>query len=182
MRLTRRDALAALTAAGVTAGAGVFVLTSDEAEPPKGDAGEHDLEESTVRTLVATAEVLFPSAVENVDSFVRQYVRGKVADQPAHGSGIEDAVTYLDDYATAWYDAEFAALDPASRDDALNRMSVDTADPVPDGSDVERVRYYVVNDLLYALYTTPTGGELVGLENPRGHPGGIDSYRRGPRP
>ncbi|MFW5905269.1 MAG: gluconate 2-dehydrogenase subunit 3 family protein [archaeon] len=181
MRLTRRDALAALTAAGVTAGAGVFVLSSEKSGPSNEETSEHELEDATVRTLVAAAEVLYPSEVENVESFVNQYVRGKVADRPAHGSGIEDAVTHLDDYAMAWYDTEFADLDPATREDALDRMSADTLDPVPDGSDGERVRYYVVNDLLYALYTTPTGGELVGLENPRGHPGGIDSYRRGPR-
>jgi len=60
-------------------------------------------------------------------------------------------------------------------------MSVDTADPVPDGDDVERVRYYVVNELLFALYSSPTGGELVGLENPRGNPGGLASYQRGPQ-
>jgi hypothetical protein len=59
-------------------------------------------------------------------------------------------------------------------------LGVRTAEPDPDGTDVERVRYYVVNELLFALYSSPTGGELVGLENPQGHPGGIDSYRRGP--
>jgi hypothetical protein len=43
------------------------------------------------------------------------------------------------------------------------------------------VRYYVVNELLYALYTSPTGGELVGIENPQGHPGGHESYQHEPR-
>jgi hypothetical protein len=61
-------------------------------------------------------------------------------------------------------------------------MGADTADPDPDpdGTDAGRVRYYVVNELLYALYASPTGGELVGIENPRGYPGGTASYRRGP--
>jgi hypothetical protein len=42
------------------------------------------------------------------------------------------------------------------------------------------VRYYVVNELLLALYASPTGGELVGIENPQGHPGGTASYQQGP--
>jgi hypothetical protein len=42
------------------------------------------------------------------------------------------------------------------------------------------VRHLVVNDLLYALYASPTGARLAGLENPPGHPGGIESYREGP--
>jgi hypothetical protein len=63
----------------------------------------------------------------------------------------------------------------------LDEMGVDTADPDPEGPDPARVRFYVVNDLLFALYASPTGGELVGIENPQGHPGGTDSYRRGPQ-
>lgn len=180
MRLTRRDTLAALAAAGVTVGGGAVLLSSGESGPTDQDGSEHRLDDTTMQTLVAAAKVLYPSQVENVDGFVREYVQGKVEDQPDHGDGVEVAVTYLDDYAKAWYDTGFAELDPSDRDEALERMSAGTADPVPDGSDVERVRYYVVNDLLYALYTTPTGGELVGLENPRGHPGGLDSYQRGP--
>jgi len=43
-----------------------------------------------------------------------------------------------------------------------------------------RVRYYLVNDLLFALYSSPTGGKLVGIENPQGHPGGTGSYQQPP--
>jgi hypothetical protein len=59
-------------------------------------------------------------------------------------------------------------------------MNADTLEPDPRGSDEQRVRYFVVNELLFALYASPTGGELVGIENPQGHPGGIQSYQRGP--
>ncbi|MEA5408870.1 hypothetical protein VB773_15715 [Haloarculaceae archaeon H-GB2-1] len=56
-----------------------------------------------------------------------------------------------------------------------------TAEPNPDGTTAERVRYYLVNEPLYALYASPTGGTLVGIENPQGHPGGTESYQRGPQ-
>jgi hypothetical protein len=181
MELTRRDVIAALTAAGVTTGGGALYLSSNDPESTEDEATGYRLDDPTVRTLTAAAAVLYPSQVENVSSFVTQYLQGKVDDRPEHGRGIEDAAAYLDDYAKAWEDTKFADLDQADRTDTLDSMNADTADPDPDGTDVQRVRYYIVNELLYALYTTPTGGTLVGLENPRGHPGGLDTYRRGPQ-
>lgn len=181
MQLTRRDVIAALAATGITVGGGAIYLSSDESGPTDDDAPGYRLDDHTLRTMTAAAAVLYPSRVENVATFVTRYLRGKVEDRPDHGRGIEDAAAYLDEYTTAWYDTGFADLDQSGRSDALDGMNADTAAPDPDGSDVQRVRYYVVNELLYALYTTPTGGELVGLENPRGHPGGLDSYRRGPQ-
>ena len=174
MRLTRRDALAALAAAGAAAGAGAAHLGAPEAE-----RGAGPVDDRVMATLVAAAEVLYPGEVEGVDEFVARFVRGRAADRPEHATGMVEAATYLDAYADAWYDSRFAALQPSFREDALRRMNADTASPDPDGSDVERVRYYVVDELLFALYSTPTGGELVGIENPPGHPGGLGSYQRG---
>ncbi|ERH00982.1 MAG: hypothetical protein J07HN6_02611 [Halonotius sp. J07HN6] len=176
MRLTRRDAVAALAAAGVAVGGGATLLSDS---PEKSD--ESPLDDGTVATLVAAAEVLYPSEVEDTEPFVTRYVQRRNADEPDRATAVADTVAYLDEYTDAWFDAAFASLNRDDRDDAFRRMSVDTADPDPDGSDVERVRYYVVNELLFALYSSPTGGKLVGLENPRGNPGGLGSYQRGPQ-
>jgi hypothetical protein len=92
-----------------------------------------------------------------------------------------DAIGVVDSYTREWYDDPFRALDADTRNEALERMGIDVVDPDPDGTDVERVRFYLVNELLFALYTSPTGGELLGLENPQGHPGGTSSYQQGPR-
>jgi hypothetical protein len=178
MKLSRRDALGALAAAGVAVGAGGAALLAAEDD----DGTDAPLSPDDVGTLVAAAEVLYPSEVEGTASFVERYAEGVAAGRPDHAAGVADAVAYLDDYAEAWTDERFGALSPAERDRALGRMGADTADPDPQGSDVERVRYYVVNELLFALYASPTGGELVGIENPIGHPGGTESYRRGPAP
>lgn len=183
MNLTRRDAIVALAASGVAVGGGSAIFLSLEDAPQ--EATENDAEQiithDALRTLIAAAKVLYPSEVENIDTFVTRYVSGRATDNPAHANGIMAALEYLNDYTVAWFDEEFAALDRQGRVDALHRMNADTADPDPEGSDVERVRYYIVNELLFALYSTPTGGELLGLENPQGHPGGLDSYQRGPQ-
>ncbi|MEF8774579.1 MAG: gluconate 2-dehydrogenase subunit 3 family protein [Halobacteriales archaeon] len=184
--LTRRDALAALGAAGVgAAGLGALTLADDgspdgEGGNEKRDDGEQPLGRREVEVVRAVARVVYPNEVSGVEGFVERYVVGRARDRPAHARGIADAVAALEEYARDWYDREFLEMDADGQDDVLREMGVPVADPDPEGSAVERVRFYLVNELLYALYTTPTGGELVGLENPQGHPGGTDSYQRGP--
>ncbi|WP_137286763.1 gluconate 2-dehydrogenase subunit 3 family protein [Halorussus salinisoli] len=173
MELTRRDALAALAASGVAVGTGAVLngdLFADDPEP-----------EDRMDSLLAVAEVVYPSEVSGVEEFVRTYALGRVEDRPDYRDGMVGALSTLDEYARTWHDADFRRLDDETRESVLDQMGVDTASPDPEGSDPARVRYYLVNELLYALYTSPTGGELVGIENPQGHPGGTGSYRRGPR-
>lgn len=169
--LSRRDAIVALGAAGVTT-AGLGALTWEHL-----DEGPDPPDRST---LLAAADALYPSDVEGIPSFVETYVVGRLQGRPDHREGVQAAATTLDEYARQWYDSPYAALDRETRQDIFDEFSVSTADPDPEGVDRERVRYYIVNELLFAFYSSPTGGELVGLENPQGHPGGTDSYQRGP--
>jgi len=195
MELTRRDALAALGAAGVAVGggAGMYLASRESDDAPAGTADATEtsgddgptgddgpIGEAELDVLVAAAEVFYPSEVEGVEGFVASFVRGRATDRPDHAREQADAVAALDDYARNWYEAGFADLDLGTRDEALRAMSVDAVEADPAGEDDQRVRYYVRNELLFALYASPTGGELVGLENPQGHPGGTASYQRGP--
>lgn len=176
MRLTRRDAIAAIGAAGIAVGAGAaWNASTNDQDETVASIGSDELE-----TIIAAAEILFPSEVEAIESFVEQYLDAVIAERPEHARGIAAAVDYLEEYSRAWYDTGFTNLEPSTQDDVFVRMDVGSAEPDPSGSDVERVRYYLVNELLFALYSTPTGGELVGLENPQGYPGGLKSYQRGP--
>ena len=172
MELTRRDAVAALGALGAgTAGAGCLQqAATDEAE---------DDSKSVQETLVAAAEVLYPSAVDGIDEFVEAFLMGRLDDGP-HADGVRAAVDALDTRAESWYGDRFAALAAEDRESLLREAGVAAAAEDPDGTTAEQLRYYVVNELLMALYSSPTGGELVGIENPQGHAGGIDSYQRGP--
>jgi hypothetical protein len=176
MELTRRDVLAALGAVGAAGAVGAGALTLSQRDGTENPVGDHE-----VATLVAVAGVVYPSEVDGVESFVQQYSVGRFEDRPEYAAGVADAVAALDEYTQHWEDAAFADLDADARESTLSGMQVDTADPAPDGADRERVRYYLVNELLYALFSTPTGGELAGIENPQGHPGGTTSYQRGPQ-
>ena len=189
MELTRRDAAAALAAIGATGGVALGVRRAgDGAERPDGagspDGGVEDGEgvpdDGGVReAMTAVARVLYPEEVTGVGAFVEAFLDGRL-DGSAHGEGIRAAVGEVRSASRSWYDAPVAEISAAERDSLLRELGADTAEEDPDGSAAERVRYYVVNELLLALYASPTGGELVGIENPQGHPGGARSYTRGP--
>ena len=187
MELTRRDALAALSAAGATVGGSVLAArfdpprADDETDRP-GDATDSDaavsLSTGVLDLLEAVAGVIYPTGVENRRAFVESYVLGRVADRPDYRDGLREAAAQLDAVARDWHDAPYAALDADTRDQMLRDLGVETAAPDPEGPITDRIRFYLVNDLLFAFYSSPTGGRLAGIENPIGHPGGIESYRQ----
>lgn len=179
MELSRRDLAKALGAVGLGVGAGVGVHQLRDDADSQTTPGP--LDESDLATLVALGRVVYPTAVDGIESFVRRFTQTRASARPDHAREVAATIEYLDTYSETLDDAPFRDLSPDRRAATLEQMGADTADPDPEGSDVERVRYYLINDLLFALYSTPTGGELVGTENPMGHPGGTQSYQRGPQ-
>lgn len=177
MELTRRDAVAALAALGVTGGGAVAYHTLQD-----GDAGgTHAVATERIhRSFQAIAPVVYPDELAGIEPFVERFLDGRLAN-PDRAEAIEAAVVTLDDHATSWHGNPIPELPPDRRDRVLREVGANTAEEDPEGTDAERIRYHVVNELLLALYSSPTGGELVGIENPIGHPGGTESYQRGPR-
>jgi hypothetical protein len=170
VRLTRRDALVSLTVGGVVA-SGASLSASYAARTLGSDEA---LSDADVATLAAVADVVYPSAVEGVTAFVETYVR-RLDEGRRAATG--EAVRRVDRQARDAFGAPFSTLSRDDREALLREMGVDRVTSRPEGTLAERVRYHVVNTLLYALYTSPTGSELVGIENPVGHPGGYDTYR-----
>ncbi|UIP01455.1 gluconate 2-dehydrogenase subunit 3 family protein (plasmid) [Halobaculum sp. CBA1158] len=187
MELSRRDALAALSAAGVGSLAGCAAPTAGgegtgDRSDGRGIGGDDEgrVGDRELATLVAVAEAVYPSEVEGVAEFVETYTGGRVDGDDAYARGVAEAAATLDEYTETFHDRSFRELSVDTRLETLDVMSVDVEEPDPDGTDAQRVRHYLVNELLYALYTSPTGASLAGLENPPGHPGGTESYREGP--
>lgn len=181
MELTRRDALAALVGAGILAGGAGATLARDGFDDGSASADADGESAAVLSALVGTARVVYPSAVENVAAFVESYGATKLDARPDYRSGAVETLGVLEGESEITFDAGYADLSAADREVVLERVGARTAEPNPDGSGAERVRYYFVNEVLYALYASPTGGKLVGIENPQGHPGGTASYQRGPR-
>lgn len=168
MELTRRHAIVALAALG----AGSAAAGHRRATTP-----DH---ERVTRTLVAVTAVIYPARVDVDASFVDTYVRGRAHARSDFEAALPDAVAALDRAARRAHDRPFADLAPDRRRGVLRRLGVDRVRADPDGTDAQRVRYYVVHELLYALYASPVGGRLLGIENPPGYPGGRAAYQRGP--
>ena len=178
MKLTRRDALAALSAAGVAVGGSVVADRVADSETLVDDLlgsetdDESTLDESARQTLVAVAEVVYPSELDGIEGFVETYTEGRLLADESRRRSVTTTLSELDEVSREWESTAFTNLDTDTRDELLRELAVDTADPDPEGLLPGRVRYYVVNDLLYALYASPTGGGLAGTPNPIGHPGG----------
>jgi len=174
VRLTRRDALLSAVA-GVLCGCGLAGLhtvesgSSAAAEPDRSVDGSVDLAPETVATLISIAEVVYPSAVEVTPSFVETYAVRGGANETA---GIQAATEDLDAAAREMTGRRFGALPPAQREGVLRELGIGSVHPRPNGTISARIRYYLVNGLLLALFTTPKGGRLFGIDNPTGHPGG----------
>jgi hypothetical protein len=176
MDLSRRDALAALAATGAAGVAGAAFLDDGDGADVSADAApDASIPDDGRATLVAVAETVYPAAAEGVDEFVETYVAGLPDDRRDEVLAV---AADLDATARDWFDAPVADLDRSTRDDLLRDLGADVADPDADGYLSERIRFHLVNELLYAFYASPTGGRLVGIENPIAYPGGTESYRR----
>ena len=175
MRLTRREAMAAL-ATGGGAGLAMSALPPGLGTPRTGGQGGA-LPEEDVRRLVAVAEVIFPPAVPATADSVAGYVSGL---SDGRRAAIHQTLEQLDQYLYASHGRPLTELSVTRRDDALRSLGVARVGSSPTGSLAERVRFYLVNQLLYGLYTTPAGSKLAGIQNPVGHPGGYESYQQPP--
>lgn len=173
MNLTRRDLLVG-TAAGVVCGAAATVTL-----PTRGSStGEKEggLDPREVATVVGVGDIVAPSGVTVDATFVRRYVATLGESRTV---AIRQAVADLDAAARSTFGSPFGALSVGKRAALLRGLGVDAATPRPDGTVPARLRYHLVNGLLYALFTSPAGMEPLGIENPIGHPGGYHGSEGG---
>lgn len=174
MELTRRDATVALAAIGISSLAiGTHQFRGDKA--PESSITEAE-KETIHTTLIAIADVVYPTKVTGIPTFVASYLEGRLS-HVEHPQEMVATVNELNSLATTWHDNTVPELSRETREQLLQETGAATADENPRGTTAERIRYFVVNELLFALYASPTGGELVGIENPIGHPGGVQSYQ-----
>ncbi|MFB6139110.1 MAG: gluconate 2-dehydrogenase subunit 3 family protein [Halosimplex sp.] len=187
MELSRRDALAALGAIGIGGGAAYYALEGGDRpdgagmDGPGTDRAETDRPETLLDTAAALAAVVYPSEVEASAEFARTYVSGRVGDDDAYREAMTAAAAVLDERAEDAHGAPFRDLSAEEGDAVLREMGMRGVDPDPDGTERERVRFYLVNELLYGLLSSPKGGELVGIESPPGYPGGLEAYQEAPQ-
>ena len=161
MKLTRRDALSALAAAGITSTAGCAGLSESNADT------------SPMETLVGVANVLYPSEVEPTKDFIEAFMFGRITDEEAYRQRLTAGIETLNTLADEAFGSPFAVLGDDDRVALFEQTALRSGDSVQDGTDIEQLNYHVLDELLFAFYSSPKGGELVGNPNPRGFPGGM---------
>jgi len=174
MNLTRRDLLVG-AAAGVVSG-GIATATSPTRGATADEDAGRDLDPEEVAAMLGLADVVYPSGVAVDGDLVGRYVATLGEGRTA---ATRRAVADLDAAARSTFGAPFAALSVERREALLRGLGVDTVSPRPDGSVAARVRYHLVNGLLYALFTSPAGTRPLGIENPTGYPGGYHGSEEG---
>lgn len=167
MRQSRRSVLASL-GLGALGGTGLLAVrrsdtTADSNERPV------EISDDAVTTMVALSEVIYPSSVTVSAGFVRGYV-GLLGRW--HQNRIQDAVEDLDIVSRSTTGRQFSELTVDRREAVLRTLGVGSVTPDPTGTASARVRYYLCNGLLLALFTAPDGTRLFGIDNPLGYPGG----------
>jgi hypothetical protein len=175
MELSRRRVIVA-AAGGLAAGTALWSLQHQSAAVQSGDESGLEVDQGV---LMAVAEVVYPTEVDTdtAGDLIRSYLRYQ---PPRRRERIGAASRALDRQARRQYGTSFSRLSTEERETLLRELGVDRVAPDPDGTVPERIRYHLVNGALYALFTDPTGGRLVSIENPRGHPGGYESYAGDP--
>lgn len=167
----------ALAAAGYAYGT---EYTGSVAADSATESSSHPASREHIDALSAIASAVYPSAVSIDPSFIESRVFGRVEPEPGHFDNLVTAIEAVDDHARARFGGRITDLSAGRRRQVLQSMGVTTVHPTADGTTAERVRFYLVGDLLYVLFTSPAGGKLLGVDNPPGHPGGREAYQHGP--
>jgi hypothetical protein len=173
MDLTRRQTVATVLAGGIGTSALLQSLPTENRSDGSRNGAVTDAE---TESLVALAEVVYPTDVSDPTELVAGYLQYQ---PPGRRRAIREAVAALDDQARRSYGGALAKLSVGEPERLMRELGVDRTASVRDGTVPERVRHHLVNGLLFALYTDPAGSRLVGVDNPRGHPGGYE-YAGGP--
>jgi hypothetical protein len=177
--LSRRDTLLALASVTTALGASGYVRSTQTSQQLADEPRDVATAER-VATVTAVAAVVYPSAVDVDERFVKTAVFGRIEPYEGHFDGLAAAVDTIERYTRPRFGVSFAALPLMQRHRILEEMGVYAVHATPHGTAAERIRYFLINDLLYALFTHPMGSELLGVHNPPGYFGGNELYQRGP--
>jgi hypothetical protein len=111
--------------------------------------------------------------VEVTEEFVNTYMYGRITDEQSYQQKLTSGVETLDSEAQSAHDSPFRALTEDQRVSLIESTDLRSGGSVPDGTAIEQVNYHLIDELLFAFYASPAGGEMVGNTNPRGWPGGF---------
>lgn len=164
MKLTRRQTLLGLVGTSSGLSLSAYELTDDTSVP------EPTLSQREFDGLLAVADVVHPSDPQQFESLIAGYVDRLSDDRKRL---LRRTLSDLDRASYRQSGVPFRSLSPAERRRLFAALGVARVQSRPRGTVPERVRYHLVNSIVFVLVTNPKGTGLFGIRNPVGHPGGF---------
>lgn len=167
MRLTRRQAFLGLLGLSSAASLGAYEVTDD----PRSD--RTTLTGNERETVLAVADVVFPSDTRPLEPVVTGYVDRLNDDRTR---ALVATLADLDRTAYDRFGVPFRSLSRADRERLFGALGVPRVQPQRRGTLPARIRFHLVNSVLFAILTHPNGTAPLGIDNPVGYPGGFSSF------
>lgn len=166
MKLTRRHAI--LAAAGVSAvGLGTYELAAADAKTD----GTFTQREQAMLTTVA--EVVYPWELESAADVLVPYC-SRLDDR--RKAAMRRTLAEFDRMARSAFGVPLETLSADEGRTLVRALGANRVESRPAGTLAERVRFHLVNTVLFALMTHPSGTAPFDIDNPVGYPGGFASY------
>lgn len=167
MKLTRRQTFLGLLGASSAAGLGAYELI-DVPRSSRSTVSRDELE-----TLLTVADVVFPADPRPLEPVIASYV-DRLGD--GRTRALVATVAELDQAAYAQFGIPVRSLSRGECERLFEVLGVTRVQPRPEGTVPERIRFHLVNAVLYSILTHPEGTGPFGITNPVGHPGGFSSF------
>lgn len=169
MKLTRRHAI--LAAAGVSAaGLGTYELAAAD------EVSDGPFTQRERAMLVTVAEAVYPwELAAAADVLVPYFTR--LDDRRT--AATRRTLAEFDRLAQSAFGVPLETLSAEEGRTLLRTLGSDRIQSSPTGTLAERVRFHLVNSILFALMTHPSGTAPFDIDNPVGYPGGFASYTEG---
>jgi hypothetical protein len=167
MKRTPRRTFLGLVGASSVLGLGAYELTGGS-RPTDEDIPPH-----VVDGMVTVADAVYPGDPEQFRPVVRSYTT-RLGD--SRRGELLGTLSELDRISSRHAGSPFRTLAGPEATRLLERLGVNRVQSRRQGTLSERVRFHLVNSVLYAILTDPAGTGRFDIDNPAGYPGGFDSY------
>lgn len=170
---TRRKAIQVVAGGGIT---GLLsVVASDRLSNKRPTGMQSNISRGDFRTIQSVAEVVCPSPIRVNDDLITLIV--EFIPETRHPL-LSTTCFELNEYSLKTYGAQYYQIDSVpARDKILRQLGVHRVHSNSTGLFPQRVRYHLVNTILYVIFTHPVGSSIVGQTNPVGFAGGFAKYQ-----
>ena len=164
MELSRREMFWSLLGTGSVGGLAAYELSEMVVRERK-TASRDDIE-----SLLTVAGIVHPAESEAFEPVLSSYLN-QLSD--SRTQSILETIAELNKISRRRLGRPFHILSRNEAEQLFTILGVNRVQAAPNGTLAERIRFHLVNSVIYALMTNPNGTREFEIQNPVGYPGGI---------